>query len=91
MHRRVGLEGEGRRHGHFNEGLVVRRRRWDASRPGKYAGPNPVPITASDIRAALDALVEGRDVPQAPGSIGCNIKWAPGSEPHYFKPGGMAK
>jgi len=70
---------------------LVYHGRWDASRPGKYAGPNPVPITASDIRAALDALVEGRDVPQAPGSIGCNIKWAPGSEPHYFKPGGMAK
>lgn len=43
----------------------------DDSRPG-----NGKPIDGSDLRAALDAVLEGRSVPgeQRP-SIGCNIKW----------------
>ncbi len=43
----------------------------DDSRPG-----NDVPVTGRDLRAALDAVVAGRDAPteQKP-SIGCNIKW----------------
>ena len=37
-------------------------------------------------RAAMDAVLAGRpaDPAQKP-SIGCNIKWRPGSEPSYFK------
>lgn len=57
---------------------------WDSSRPSKYAGPNAAPVTAANIRAALDAILEGKPAPAAPPSIGCNIKWAPGNEPEYF-------
>jgi peroxiredoxin len=54
----------------------------DSSRPG-----NDIPVTGSDLRAALDALVAGRDpdAAQRP-SLGCNIKWKPGLEPEYFPP-----
>lgn len=50
---------------------LVYRGQLDDSRPG-----NGVPVTGEHLRAALDALVEGRpvDVMQKP-SIGCNIKW----------------
>jgi hypothetical protein len=52
----------------------------DDSRPG-----NNVPVTGADLRAALDAVLEGKAVPeeQKP-SMGCNIKWKPGNEPDYF-------
>ena len=52
----------------------------DSSRPG-----NSIPVDGSDLRAALDALLDGRpvDEDQAP-SIGCNIKWRPGNEPEYY-------
>lgn len=58
---------------------LVYRGQMDDSRPG-----NGVPTTGEDLRAALDAAVEGRPVPgeQKP-SIGCNIKWKAGSEPDY--------
>lgn len=43
----------------------------DDSRPN-----NGIPVTGSDIRAALDALVAGTAVSAAQKpSIGCNIKW----------------
>ena len=40
--------------------------------------------TGADLRAALDAVLRGDDVPtkQHP-SVGCNIKWRPGNEPDY--------
>ena len=40
--------------------------------------------TGVDLRAALDAVLQGEDVPtkQHP-SVGCNIKWKPGHEPDY--------
>lgn len=43
----------------------------DSSRPG-----NGVPVTGKDLRAALDEILEGKEVsaPQIP-SLGCNIKW----------------
>ena len=43
----------------------------DGSRPG-----NAVPVTGNDLRAAIEAVLAGRDVPpdQTP-SLGCNIKW----------------
>jgi peroxiredoxin len=45
--------------------------RFDASRPG-----STVPVTGSDLRAAVEALLRGRSVPpeQTP-SVGCSIKW----------------
>jgi len=59
---------------------LVYRGQMDSSRPG-----NDVPVTGDDLRAALDAVLEGRPIPdpQLP-SIGCNIKWKPGNEPAYF-------
>jgi peroxiredoxin len=59
---------------------LVYRGQLDASRPG-----SDVPVTGGDLRAALDALVEGREPPaeQRP-SLGCNIKWRAGGEPDYF-------
>jgi peroxiredoxin len=55
------------------------RGQFDGSRPR-----NAIPVTGSDLRAACDALLDGRPVPatQTP-SIGCNIKWKPGNEPTY--------
>ncbi len=52
----------------------------DGSRPG-----NGVPVDGRDLRAALDALLDGRPVdPNQVPSIGCNIKWRPGNEPGYY-------
>ena len=58
---------------------LVYRGQLDASRPG-----NGIPVTGEDLRAAADAVLEGRPVSekQTP-SIGCNIKWKPGNEPDY--------
>ncbi|HVO39676.1 MAG TPA: thioredoxin family protein [Spirochaetia bacterium] len=60
---------------------LVYRGQMDGSRPG-----NSVPITGSDLRRALDAVLTGAPVPaeQRP-SIGCSIKWKPGQEPDYQK------
>ncbi len=43
------------------------------------------PVTGSDLRAALDAVLATRTPPadQKP-SMGCNIKWKRGNEPQYF-------
>ena len=50
---------------------LVYRGQLDDSRPG-----NGVPVTGSDLRAALDALIAARPVsPNQKASIGCNIKW----------------
>ena len=56
------------------------RGQFDGSRPG-----NNIPVSGEDIRTALDAVLEGKSVPndQKP-SIGCNIKWHPGLEPEWF-------
>ncbi|WP_320668278.1 thioredoxin family protein [Prochlorococcus sp. MIT 1307] len=52
----------------------------DGSRPG-----SKTPVTGNDLRLALDAVLEDKDVScdQTP-SIGCNIKWHPGEEPFWF-------
>ena len=56
---------------------LVYRGQLDDSRPG-----NGVPVTGRDLRAALDAVLAGKPVPQdQKPSIGCNIKWKPGNEP----------
>jgi peroxiredoxin len=58
---------------------LVYRGQMDASRPG-----NGLPVTGKDLRDALEAVLSGRPVSadQRP-SIGCNIKWRQGNEPHY--------
>ena len=50
---------------------LVYRGQFDASRPS-----NGVPVTGADLRAAIDTVLAGKQVPadQSP-SIGCNIKW----------------
>lgn len=60
---------------------LVYRGQMDDSRPDSGR-----PVTGADLRAALDAILAGKPVPdeQTP-SIGCNIKWRPGGEPDYFK------
>lgn len=59
---------------------LVYRGQFDDSRPG-----NGLPVTGADLRAALDAVLDGRGpVPEQTPSIGCNIKWRPGNEPAYF-------
>jgi len=51
----------------------------DESRPN-----SGIPVTGKDLRAALDAVLDGRDVAddQLP-SMGCNIKWRAGNGPEY--------
>ena len=62
------------------ERRLVYRGQLDDSRPG-----NDRPVSGRDLRAAIDAVLSGRDVDaeQIP-SVGCNIKWKPGNEPAYF-------
>jgi hypothetical protein len=59
---------------------LVYRGQMDPSRPD-----NGVPVTGQDIRAAIDAVLDGKPVPedQIP-SVGCNIKWKQGNEPEYY-------
>lgn len=56
---------------------LVYHGQFDDSRPG-----NQVPVTGRDLRAALDAVMAGRQpsTEQKP-SIGCGIKWKPGKGP----------
>lgn len=59
---------------------LVYRGQLDSSRPG-----NDIPVTGEDLRAALDALIAGKPVPETQKpSMGCNIKWKAGNEPDYF-------
>jgi peroxiredoxin len=52
----------------------------DASRP-----ESGIPVTGEDLRAALDAVLEGRpNIADQKPSLGCNIKWRAGNEPEYF-------
>ena len=59
------------------ERRLVYRGQMDSARPGKDE-----PVTGADLRAALDAVLAGRPVPdeQHP-SMGCSIKWRAGNEP----------
>lgn len=56
------------------------RGQFDGARP-----KNTEPVTGKDMRAAVDAILAGRNptTDQMP-SIGCNIKWKAGNEPDYF-------
>jgi peroxiredoxin len=59
---------------------LVYRGQYDSSRPD-----NGVPVTGSDLGAAMDAVLAGKKAPaDQKNSIGCNIKWKPGNEPKYF-------
>ena len=62
------------------ERRLVYRGQMDGARPG-----NDVPVTGADLRAAVEAVLAGREVSsdQRP-SMGCNIKWKRGNEPEYF-------
>ncbi len=56
---------------------LVYRGQFDDGRPG-----SDVEVTGRDIQSAVDALLDGRDIPQDQSpSVGCNIKWKPGNEP----------
>ncbi len=58
---------------------LVYRGQLDGARPG-----NSVPVTGTDLRAALDAVLADLPVPEAQlPSLGCNIKWKPGNEPDH--------
>lgn len=60
---------------------LVYRGQLDGSRPN-----NGVPLTGTDLRRAIDAVLAGLPAPaeQKP-SLGCNIKWRAGNEPAYFQ------
>jgi peroxiredoxin len=64
-----------------NKRKLVYRGELDDSRPG-----NNIPVTGRELRAALEAVLAGKPAPeeQKP-SLGCNIKWKPGNEPHYAR------
>jgi thiol-disulfide isomerase/thioredoxin len=63
-----------------SEKKLVYRGQLDDSRPS-----NDLPVNGRDLRAAIDALLQGEPVSenQVP-SIGCNIKWSAGNAPDYF-------
>ena len=63
-----------------SERKLVYRGQLDGARPS-----NDVPVDGRDLRAALDAALDGRPAPepQRP-SMGCNIKWKAGNAPDYF-------
>lgn len=61
------------------ERKLVYRGQFDDARPHNGIAP-----TGKDLRAALEALLAGKPVsPDQKPSLGCNIKWKPGSEPNY--------
>lgn len=63
-----------------HERKLVYRGQLDPSRPG-----SDVPVTAADLRAALEALLAGAaPITEQVPSLGCNIKWKAGNEPDYF-------
>jgi peroxiredoxin len=59
---------------------LVYRGRLDESRPD-----SGIPVTGRDLRAALDAVLAGEEVPtDQHASMGCSIKWAEGRQPAYI-------
>jgi peroxiredoxin len=57
------------------DGKLAYRGQFDGARPG-----NQIPVTGSDVRAAIDALLAGgRPAAEQKASIGCSIKWKPDS------------
>jgi peroxiredoxin len=66
----------------FNkEKRLVYRGQMDESRPG-----NNIPVTGTDLTTAVEAVIAGNEVnPDQKPSMGCNIKWKQGNQPHYAK------
>ncbi|MFN8007396.1 MAG: thioredoxin family protein [Terriglobia bacterium] len=63
------------------EHRLVYRGQLDDSRPG-----NSEPIDGHSLRAAIDAVLEGKPVAsEQRASLGCNIKWKKGNEPPYAR------
>ena len=59
---------------------LIYRGQMDDSRPG-----NDIPVTGADLRAVLDALLQGKEpTSEQKPSMGCNIKWKRGNEPDYY-------
>lgn len=56
------------------------RGRFDSTRPGSNE-----PAIGEDLRKAINAALKGESIPEDEqvASIGCNIKWKPGSQPDY--------
>ncbi len=53
----------------------------DSSRPRRKDFGNDEPVTGKDLRAAMDALINGRQPDREQrSSIGCNIKWREAQE-----------
>jgi len=52
------------------ERKLTYRGRLDQSRPG-----NGQPLTGEDLRAAIEATLEGKEIKDQYPSAGCNIKW----------------
>jgi len=62
------------------ERRLVYRGQFDDSRPG-----NGRPVSGADLRRAVDAVLAGRaPAPDQRPSIGCSIKWRPGTAPDYL-------
>lgn len=68
------------------------RGQFDASRPKMDRSPPPgapalrtdLAVTGADLRAAADAILQNRPVPQEQiASAGCSIKWKPENEPDW--------
>jgi thiol-disulfide isomerase/thioredoxin len=60
------------------ERTLVYRGRFDESRPD-----SGLPVTGSELRGAVDAVLAGEPVPETQyPSMGCSIKWKPGNEPY---------
>lgn len=58
---------------------LVYRGQLDDSRPG-----NNKPVNGRDLRAAIEAVLAGKPVDgNQRASIGCSIKWKPGTAPSY--------
>lgn len=59
------------------EGKLAYRGQFDDARPNR-----PTPVTGADLRAAVDALLEGaRPTADQKPSVGCSIKWKRGVAP----------
>jgi hypothetical protein len=60
---------------------LVYRGQMDDSRPS-----NGKPVTGRDLRAAIHAVLSGQPPSiEQRASIGCGIKWHPGTEPAYLR------
>ena len=66
----------------FDEEMkLAYRGQMDDSRPGSN-----IPVTGSDLTAAIDDILADRKVnSEQKASMGCNIKWKKGNQPHYAK------